>query len=41
MTDGAQSLDPQAFESIMPTCRRIAESIGRKLCGKPEPVAVG
>ncbi len=35
MTDGAQSLDPDTFATIMPVMRQIAASIGRTLCGEP------
>jgi len=41
MTDGAQSLDPEAFKQMIPTCRRVAEAIGKHLCGQREPVAAG
>lgn len=35
LTDGAQSLTPAAFAGMMPTMRRVAESIGRSLCVEP------
>ena len=38
MTDGAQSLTLETFAEIMPVMRRVAESVGRTLCGQAVPV---
>lgn len=34
LTDGAQSLTPSTFAAMMPVMRKIAESVGRTLCGQ-------
>ncbi|MFA7238333.1 MAG: hypothetical protein WC058_15845 [Phycisphaeraceae bacterium] len=33
LTDGGQSLTPAQLNEMMPVMRKVAESIGRTLCG--------